>query len=205
MAPVLTGDYGDESPWYAVRTLQVMGIREVLGRAADWWRSRVQSSEDRDARVLKKRSEWRPVNSFLPRKVRWTIAFDGKLLGQVESQASYDEAQRRAINSNFPGRSRRFDVYCGHPTVGKASQEFTGVSSLLGLTSIRRPLVVVSKPYYGDPTIGSGPAFQRRLLKCSTGFSKAVSACRPLQRGTNRRERLEIPRFGSCADRSLHI
>jgi hypothetical protein len=37
------------------------------------------------------------------------------------------------------------------PTVGKPSRWFTGISTLFGLATVRRPLVVVSKPYYRDP------------------------------------------------------
>jgi hypothetical protein len=34
----LTGDYDDESPWEAVRTLRRIGDREVCDRAAEWCR-----------------------------------------------------------------------------------------------------------------------------------------------------------------------
>ena len=97
-------------------------------------------------------SEWRTVTCFRPPKVKWTVAFDGKTLGQIESQASPDEGNADQINSNF-SRAKQIILtsFADVPTVGKASQEFTGVSSLLGLTTVRRPLVVVSKPYYSDP------------------------------------------------------
>jgi len=38
-AQTLTGDYDDESPWEAVRTLHRTGGREVCDRAAEWCRS----------------------------------------------------------------------------------------------------------------------------------------------------------------------
>jgi hypothetical protein len=31
-------------------------------------------------------SGWQAIRSFAPRRVKWTIAFDGRNLGQVESQ-----------------------------------------------------------------------------------------------------------------------
>lgn len=97
-------------------------------------------------------SEWRAVTSFLPRDLKWTVAFDGKNLGQIESQMSPDEGNADQINSSFSrAKQTILTPIADVPTVGKTSQEFTGVSSLLGLTAVRRPLVVVSEPYYSDP------------------------------------------------------
>lgn len=100
----------------------------------------------------KSNSEWRTVTSFLPRHVKWTVAFDGKNLGQVESQASSDEGGADQINSDFSRAKQSILTPAADvPTAGKPSQKFTGISSLFGLTTVRRPLVVVSKPYYDDP------------------------------------------------------
>jgi hypothetical protein len=98
----------------------------------------------------KKDGEWRAITHFEIRNVKWTIAFDDKNLGQVESQASSVEADQ--INSDS-SRAKQALVTLPDkvPTVGKRSKEFTGVSSLFGLASVRRPLIVVSKPYYRDP------------------------------------------------------
>jgi hypothetical protein len=101
--------------------------------------------------VFEKRgAEWQVVAHFWPHSVRWTVAFDGKNLGQVGSQASSNEADQ--INSNS-SRAKQVIVTPSAeiPTVGKPSGEFTGISSLFGLTTVRRPLVVISKPYYQDP------------------------------------------------------
>lgn len=98
----------------------------------------------------KHNGEWRAIKHFSPHSLKWTIAFDGKNLGQVESQASSVEADQ--INSDS-SRAKQVLVTLPDnvPTVGKRSKEFTGVSSLFGLASVRRPLIVVSKPYYRDP------------------------------------------------------
>jgi hypothetical protein len=99
----------------------------------------------------KRDGEWRAITHFWIRSLKWTVAFDGKNLGQVESQASSDEADQ--INSQG-SRAKQVIVTPSDkiPVVGKASREFGGVSSFLfGLKSVRRPLVVVSKPYYRDP------------------------------------------------------
>ncbi len=98
----------------------------------------------------KRNAEWQPIKHFWLRDVKWTVAFEGKDLGQVESQASSDEGDQ--INSDFL-RAKQVIVTPPNrvPVVGKRSREFTGASSLLGLTAVRRPLVVVSRPYYRDP------------------------------------------------------
>jgi hypothetical protein len=99
----------------------------------------------------KRNGEWRAIAHFWIRNLKWTVAFDGKNLGQVESQASSDEADQ--INSQG-SRAKQVIVTPSDkiPFVGKPSREFGGVSSFLfGLKSVRRPLVVVSKPYYRDP------------------------------------------------------
>jgi hypothetical protein len=99
--------------------------------------------ENRDA-------EWHAVTHFWPHSMKWTVAFDGRNLGEVESQASSVEADQ--INSN-DSRAKELIVTpeAKVPTVGKPSREFAGISSLFGLNAVRRPLVVVSKPYYRDP------------------------------------------------------
>lgn len=51
-AQTLTGDYDDDLPWEAVRTLQTTGSREVLERAADWCRSEVPLKRARGLDIL---------------------------------------------------------------------------------------------------------------------------------------------------------
>ena len=100
----------------------------------------------------KSSSEWRTVTSFLPRHVKWTVAFDGKNLGQVESQASSDEGNADQINSDSSrAKQSLLTLTADVPTVGKPSEKFTGVSRILGPVKVHRPLVVVSKPYFKDP------------------------------------------------------
>jgi len=95
-------------------------------------------------------AEWQATRHFEPGDVIWTVAFDGRNLGQIESQASAEEADQ--INSDS-SRAKQLIVTPSDkvPAVGKRSSEFTGVSALFGLTAVRRPLVLVSKPYYHDP------------------------------------------------------
>ena len=96
--------------------------------------------------------EWRAVTHFSPREMKWTVTFDGRNLGEIESQASSDEGDQ--INSDS-SRAKQAIVRALDrvPVIGKRSSEFTGVSALFGLTAVRRPLVLVSKPYYRDPEV----------------------------------------------------
>jgi hypothetical protein len=95
-------------------------------------------------------TKWQATTHFPLTDAKWTVAFDGKSLGQIESQASSNEADQ--INSDISRAKQTIVTPTDKvPTVGKRSSEFTGVSGMLGLTAARRPLVLVSKPYYRDP------------------------------------------------------
>src|SRR5271157_5060111 len=94
-------------------------------------------------------SEWRSVTHSRPLHMEWTVAFDGKNLGQLESRATAPEGDGDQINSDY-SRARQVVVTANAdiPNVGKPSEKFSGVSSILGPLKVRRPLVVVSKPYF---------------------------------------------------------
>jgi len=86
---------------------------------------------------------WHEIDTrSLPVHMRWTIAFDGRNLGQVESQAGSDADLSTSQTIVTPASAI--------PSVGSPSQVFGGV---LGTpeTKFRRPLVAVSKPYFRDP------------------------------------------------------
>jgi hypothetical protein len=86
---------------------------------------------------------WHEIDTrSLPVRMRWTIAFDGKNLGQVQSQADSDDDLSTSQTIVTP--------VSAVPSVGSPSQVFGGV---LGSpeTKFRRPLVAVSKPYFRDP------------------------------------------------------
>jgi hypothetical protein len=76
----------------------------------------------------------------LSSRVRWTIAFDGKDLGRVESESN---------NWGLTAFQTILTPAAAVPNVGQPSAQFAG---LLGMTAkVRRPLVVVSQPYFRDP------------------------------------------------------
>jgi len=110
----------------------------------------------RDVRVVfQKRGEtWQPfqsdcadqaclktVASTYPGEVKWTIAFDGKNLGQVVSHVPsafkfYSDVGQQAIISTDE-----------IPTVGTRSAEFGGYTE----ASVYRPLVADSQAFFADP------------------------------------------------------
>lgn len=100
----------------------------------------------------KKRADWQSISSFAPLQMKWTVAFDGKKLGEIETCANTSEGGADQISSET-SRAKQIIVTpnANIPSVGEPSVRFTGVSSLEGLKAVRRPLVVVSKPYYRDP------------------------------------------------------
>ena len=86
---------------------------------------------------------WRQVDpSSLPARMEWTIAFDGKNLGTVESQANSD--------GGLTAFQRILTSAAAVPSVGSASEQFAGLLAD-GPTKVRRPLIALSKPYFRDP------------------------------------------------------
>jgi HEAT repeat protein len=65
-AQTLTGDYDDASPWEAVRTLHLIGDREVCARAVEWCRSDDSLRRARGADILAQlgRAVDHPNNNF---------------------------------------------------------------------------------------------------------------------------------------------
>jgi len=76
-----------------------------------------------------------------PKDMAWTVAFDGKILGSLESRAPkefdfYSTVGQQTITSNAKV-----------PTVGEPSESFAG---FLGVP-VYRPLIANSQPFYADP------------------------------------------------------
>jgi hypothetical protein len=88
-------------------------------------------------------SGWQQANGLtLPARMKWTIAFGGENVGQVESQAT--------AGWDFTAYQRILTPASAVPTVGSPSEYFAGILYNPG-TKFHRPLVAVSKPYYQDP------------------------------------------------------
>jgi hypothetical protein len=94
-------------------------------------------------------SEWL-VETSLPASMNWTVAFDGKNLGSVES-AWHPDVPGDKLRSRESRSKQSIVTPMGQvPTVGAPSRKFAGVFSF-GPLKVRRPLVLVSKPYFRDP------------------------------------------------------
>jgi hypothetical protein len=90
-------------------------------------------------------SAWKTVtSSSIPSRMTWTVAFDGKDLGQVKSETESNKT--KYLTSAQAIITPVADI----PSIGIPSQKFSGLEGF-GPTKFRRPLVVVSKPYASDP------------------------------------------------------
>jgi len=74
--------------------------------------------------------------------MKWDVAFDGKDLGTLES-----EANSKGGLTSFQDILKSARAI---PTIGSPSQQFAGIMAY-GPGKMRRPLVVVSGPYFSDP------------------------------------------------------
>jgi hypothetical protein len=91
-------------------------------------------------------SGWKPIQQ-LDQKITWTVAFDGKNLGQVESEPLLP-SQARLDKVAGPSSTHSILTPADKiPAVGKAEGKFNGNFE----TVVRRPLVVVSRPNFNDP------------------------------------------------------
>ena len=86
---------------------------------------------------------WKQVDaSSLPAHINWTVAFDGKNLGSVDTQAGSEEG--------FTPVQKILTPASAIPAIGSPSQQFAGLMAV-GPTKVRRPLIAISKPYFHDP------------------------------------------------------
>jgi hypothetical protein len=81
-------------------------------------------------------------------KLHWIVAFDGKTLGEVESQPIPSTAEH--VSHLLEGMQILLTEADRVPTVGKPSQQFAGILGE-GPALLRRPLVVVNQPSSSDP------------------------------------------------------
>lgn len=142
------------------------------------WKKGVASQRVLRPAFEKTSSGWKTLSaSSLPRSMKWAIAFDGRSLGEIESRGtSYGLTAFQTI----------ITPATAVPTVGSPSDEFAGIMGLGGQTKIRRPLVVVSKPYFRDPD-----GWKRTKLSDETGT---------LVRKAFRRE---YPHVNRCKDEEI--
>lgn len=132
------------------------------------------------AAFSKEATGWRTLDG-LNRNIKWTVAFDGKNLGEVETRPS--PAPEVTVNPNSVEASSTYTHAVQAiltptdkiPTVGKPGNKFAGAFG----TIVRRPLVVVSPANFSDPDEwkpASAPAELARSIRAA--FSQAYTHVR---------------------------
>lgn len=81
------------------------------------------------------------IASKYPPEVTWTIAFDGRNVGQVTSRAPQEFRWYSSVGQQDITRKGPI------PTIGERSSEFGGFTD----AAVYRPLVANSQPYFKDP------------------------------------------------------
>jgi len=130
--PLLVGVLED-NPGHFAGEPHHQAVRAAFYRKGEAWEAFPSNCSDQEC--------LRTIAEKYPQQIRWTIAFDGRELGTVESRTpdafdSYSSVgQQVVISTNAP------------PTVGQPSTEFGGFLD----EAVYRPLVAVSQPNYRDP------------------------------------------------------
>jgi hypothetical protein len=119
------GDYSGDKNYHTVRV--------VFKSAAGEWQP-FESNCEYSACL-------QTITSKFPSKVKWTIAFDGKNLGQLSTVNPikfkfYSHVGQQQISGNQK-----------IPSIGKPSYDFNGWEN----EEVYRPLVAISQPNYKDP------------------------------------------------------
>lgn len=108
-------------------------VRAVFEKRGSEWRS--FPNDCHSAQCLKS------LSKLYPREVTWTVAFDGKNLGQITARTQPEFKSYSGVG--FEEITNPSAV----PTVGERSEKYSGFL----FTPVYRPLVTVSQPNYRDP------------------------------------------------------
>jgi len=125
----------EDTPGDAFGQPNVRDVRVIFKKIGDRWQP--YQADCRDQECLGK------APAGFPQEVTWTIAFDGRNLGQITSRAPgkftmYSRIGQQVITSKMPV-----------PTVGKEAVEFGGFLD----ARVYRPLIAVSQPNFRDPDV----------------------------------------------------
>jgi hypothetical protein len=123
----------EDRPGYYAGDPNFRAVRAVFQKNGQDWQAFPSDRPDQDC--LKK------ITSDYPAEATWTIAFDGKNLGQIKSHAPrdfkwYASVGQQEITGSGPV-----------PTIGERSLDYAGWLD----APIYRPLVANSQPYFKDP------------------------------------------------------
>jgi hypothetical protein len=99
----------------------------------------------------KTRTGWRNSGpGSIPDQINWTVAFDGRSLGQISSKAVPEGSRPKGLDFRYLSAVQAIITpITAIPSVGVPSEKYAPLGA--GPTKGRRPLVVVSKPYTSDP------------------------------------------------------
>jgi hypothetical protein len=158
-------------------------VRAVFKKSGDEWRAFPPLTKSYPEPLT-------PPVSY-PKAMTWTIAFDGKNLGRITSQAPtqytfYSSVGLETITSQGPV-----------PTVGKKSMDYAGFSGM----PVYRPLVAVSQPNFSDPDQWKPAQLSPELIATArqqfqSKFTK-VSNCRNPDEN--------VPRPWKYRDEDIHV
>lgn len=124
---------------------QIVGILDDAREEMVNWKPGIAQNRIVRPAFEKTAAGWKQVDwASLPAQMSWTIAFDGRNLGQVESRSDSEGT------FHLTPVHRILTVASAVPKVGSPSQAFAGIMGN-GPTKFRRPLVVVSQPNFRDP------------------------------------------------------
>lgn len=123
----------EESPGHYAGDPKYRTVRAVFEKKGDAWEAFRNDCDDQAC--------LKAVTSSYPSEVKWTVAFDGKNVGQVATRTPtdfrwYSDVGQQMITSTGPV-----------PTIGARSPEFGGYTE----AAVYRPLVANSKQYFADP------------------------------------------------------
>ena len=121
-------------------------VRVIFEKNGDEWSAFQSDCEDR--LCLK------TVTPLYPQKVDWTIAFDGRKVGQVTGRTPtdfqwYGDVGQQQITGEGPV-----------PTIGAQSREYGGYSD----AAVYRPLIANSREYFSDPDRWKPSAVSAELM-----------------------------------------
>jgi HEAT repeat protein len=146
-AQTLMGDYEDEAPWQAVRTLRKLGTRDVFDFAAEWCKSPTPLVRARGIDVLAQlgKTVEHPSNSF-PHEAYAIVSALAETetenrplssavaaLGHLDNEAAVPVIARFCSN---PSQEVRFNVACA---LGSYPNDDVSVKTLLFLTQDADP------------------------------------------------------------------
>jgi len=92
------------------------------------------------------------ASTSVPQTMRWTVAFDGRCLGRIQTADSKLPSGEIDRESDYNARIQEIVTDADKvPVVGNPAARFAPLGETDGTNKARRPLVVVSKPNFTDP------------------------------------------------------